>query len=238
MSSRGPSHSVNCKKVVFLCSGGGGNLRFVKRSIEIGVLPALELAGVIADRECHALRYAAAANIPHFQTAYTRDSPHQLRNALADIKPDVVVTNIHKILDRDTVAMHAGRLVNLHYSLLPAFKGLIGAKPVERALQLQCKIIGTTAHHVSADVDAGEIISQSALIVGQENAFHVVMDKIFRGGCINLANAIDRVSTGMRQQVAEPAFAFAGASFISPAPRFTTELFTEEFLAQRPIGHP
>src|SRR6202012_3175015 len=56
----------------------------------------------------------------------------------------------------------SGRVINIHHSFLPSFKG---AKPYHRALALGVKLIGATAHYVTADLDEGPIIDQSVIRV-------------------------------------------------------------------------
>ena len=178
------------KNLVFLVSGGGGNLKFVDQCIRQGRLAGYRLGRVIADRECGAAVYARRLGVPLSVVAYRREAPEELADLLAGDAPDVVVTNIHKILDRDIVVRHAGRMINLHYSLLPAFAGHIGDKPVRLALEAGCKLVGTTVHYVSEAVDAGPIICQSAIAVDPDEAFEVLMSRVFRSGCCTLLRAL------------------------------------------------
>jgi phosphoribosylglycinamide formyltransferase-1 len=178
------------KKLVFLASGGGSNLKFVDQCIRQGRLDGYRLTQVVVDRECGAADYARRVGVPLTVIAYRRETPEELTALLGRDVPDVVITNIHKILDRDTVARHAGRLVNLHYSLLPAFAGHIGEKPVRLALEAGCKVIGTTAHYVTEQVDAGPIIAQSALGVRADEPFEALMNRVFRSGCLTLLRSL------------------------------------------------
>ena len=63
-----------------------------------------------------------------------------------------------QILSDDLSAKLAGRCINIHHSFLPGFKG---AKPYHRAHERGVKLIGATAHFVSADLDEGPIIEQA-----------------------------------------------------------------------------
>ena len=67
-----------------------------------------------------------------------------------------------RILTPDFVAQHAGRLLNIHPSLLPAFTGL---HTHQRAIDAGCKYAGATVHQVSAELDAGAILEQSVVPV-------------------------------------------------------------------------
>ena len=67
-----------------------------------------------------------------------------------------------KILSADFIGKWAGRIINIHPSLLPAFPGLDSHR---RAIDAKVAMHGCTVHYVTADVDAGEIIAQSQVNV-------------------------------------------------------------------------
>jgi phosphoribosylglycinamide formyltransferase-1 len=178
------------RSLVFLASGNGGNLKFIDQCLRRGRLAGHRLARVIADRECGSVDYARRVGLPASVITYRREAPTALTALLDQDDPDLIVTNIHKILDRDTVLRYAGRLINLHYSLLPAFAGHIGDKPIHLALEAGCKIVGTTVHYVTEQVDAGPIITQSALAVHDGEPFDELMRRVFRSGCCNLLRSL------------------------------------------------
>ncbi len=74
----------------------------------------------------------------------------------------VVLAGFLRVLTPELVARFAGRMINIHPSLLPAFGGL---DTHARALQAGVRVHGTTVHFVSGELDAGPIIAQSALAV-------------------------------------------------------------------------
>lgn len=69
----------------------------------------------------------------------------------------VILARYMQILSADFVAAHAGRIINIHHSFLPSFKG---AEPYSQAHRRGVKLIGATAHFVTADLDEGPIIAQ------------------------------------------------------------------------------
>jgi formyltetrahydrofolate deformylase len=69
----------------------------------------------------------------------------------------VVLARYMRILSEDTCKRLDGRLINIHHSFLPSFKG---AKPYEQAYERGVKLVGATAHYVTADLDEGPIIEQ------------------------------------------------------------------------------
>lgn len=78
--------------------------------------------------------------------------------ALLEGHADVIVlARYMQILSADFVSHHEGRIINIHHSFLPAF---VGANPYRQAFDRGVKIIGATAHYVSAELDAGPIIAQ------------------------------------------------------------------------------
>ena len=78
--------------------------------------------------------------------------------ALDELDPDLVVlARYMRILPETLTDRWKGRMINIHHSFLPAFAG---AKPYHRAHQRGVKLIGATAHYVTAELDAGPIIAQ------------------------------------------------------------------------------
>lgn len=205
--------------ITFLSSGGGGNLRMLQALIELGVLPGCSLSAVVADRECPALEWARLRGISAQLVPYSRAHPAELRASLAGLAPGLIVTNIHKILDEDLVARYEGRLVNLHYSLLPAFGGAIGMEPVRLALAKGCRIVGATAHRVTAELDAGPILAQACVSANPGMPEAVLHDAVFRCGAVALAAAIDNlVSPGIQGDGGLLQAGGVGV-FASPTPR-------------------
>lgn len=176
------------KKIVFLVSGRGGSLIFINEAIKTLHLP-FEIIAVIADRECNALNYAENNGIFHDIIIYNKNKTEALRSYLLNANPDFIITNIHKIIDEETVMLFKQKMINLHYSLLPSFSGFIGMKTTLAAKEKNCKFIGTTTHFVDEIVDNGEIICQNIFptdwMEDKNND-----DTIFKSGCLNLLNAL------------------------------------------------
>lgn len=172
-------------KIIFLVSGNGGNLKFIKKCIDLEFLKDIELI-IIADRECGALQYAKENKIQNSKIKYNREYIEELSELLNKINPDYIITNWHKIIDEITVKNYSGKMINLHYSLLPAFGGVIGIKPIEQAFKKKCRFIGSTLHYVNENVDDGEIIAQASIL----NNFNKkeMINQVFRSGCLNIFN--------------------------------------------------
>jgi formyltetrahydrofolate deformylase len=78
----------------------------------------------------------------------------------------VVLARYMQILSPELVAEHRQRIINIHHSFLPAF---IGSRPYHQAHQRGVKIIGVTAHYVTADLDQGPIIDQDIVRVNHRD---------------------------------------------------------------------
>lgn len=108
--------------------------------------------------------------------------------ALDELSPDLVVlARYMRILPGSITERWRGRMINIHHSFLPAFAG---AKPYHRAHQRGVKLIGATAHYVTAELDAGPIIAQGITPVSHRDE---VEDLVRKGRDVErttLANAV------------------------------------------------
>lgn len=185
------------RRIVFLCSGGGGNLRFVHAAISHGWLRDAQVCAVLSDRACAANEFAAARNIETAVIALSRGEQAALAAQLARLQPDLIVTTVHKILGPELVDRYRGRLINLHYSLLPAFGGVIGMRALQAALAYGARFAGVTAHHVDESVDGGRPIVQGGFALrAREHCDEALMNLMFRCGCLALTSALDHLIGG------------------------------------------
>ncbi len=160
------------KQIVILISGRGSNMEAIVAACAAEGWPA-RIAAVIGNRaDAAGLRFAAGRGIA---TAVVEHRAHATREAfdaaLADAidaacggnPPDLVVlAGFMRILTPGFVQRYAGRLLNIHPSLLPAFPGLHTHR---RALEAGCKLTGATVHFVTPDLDHGPIVIQSGVTV-------------------------------------------------------------------------
>lgn len=211
------------RKIVFLASGNGGNLKFLYLALQYNLILNLDLF-VIADRECGSINFAREKILNNYVIRYSRTDTKELNDILDTIEPDIVVTNWHKIIDELTVKKYAGKLINLHYSLLPAFAGLIGIEPIKHAYEQNCQYIGPTCHYVDEGVDTGRIISQA--IFTTDISIDEAVVRMFRAGCLSLLSGIQCILKEdgvISQSAASKKFMF------SPALKFDQGQFTEAF---------
>ncbi|HKR18375.1 formyltetrahydrofolate deformylase [Rhizorhapis sp.] len=122
----------------------------------------MDVVGVISNHPREALTNALIGDIPFFHFPVDRESKPQqeaqIKAVVEQTQPDLVVlARYMQILSDGLAAFLAGRCINIHHSFLPGFKG---AKPYHQAHQRGVKLIGATAHFVTADLDEGPIIEQ------------------------------------------------------------------------------
>ncbi|WP_295645013.1 phosphoribosylglycinamide formyltransferase [uncultured Methylibium sp.] len=156
------------KRIVVLISGRGSNLPSIAEACAREQWPA-QLVAVISNRpEAAGLQVAAAAGIAtqaldHRAFAGREAFDAALAEAIDAHAPDLVVlAGFMRILTPGFVERYAGRLINIHPSLLPAFPGLHTHR---RALEAGCKLAGATVHYVTPELDYGPIIAQAAVPV-------------------------------------------------------------------------
>lgn len=163
--------AADCRCVV-LASGGGTNLQALLDQQAAGSLGAT-IAAVISDQpEAGALERARGAGVgaqalPPAGHADRAAYDAALAETVADWQPDLVVlAGFMRILGAPFVDRFAGRILNIHPSLLPAFRGLHTHR---KALEAGCRLHGTTVHFVTADLDAGPIVAQAAVRVHDDD---------------------------------------------------------------------
>ncbi|HEX2020789.1 MAG TPA: phosphoribosylglycinamide formyltransferase, partial [Aurantimonas sp.] len=160
--------SVRRKRIAVLISGRGSNMKAIIAASMDPAFPG-EIVGVIANRPDApgletARRYDIAA-IAVDQKAYPTREAHEaaVLQALGELDPDVVcLAGYMRLLSAAFVQRYAGRLINIHPSLLPLFPGL---ETHERALAAGMRIHGCTVHFVTERMDEGPIIAQAAIAV-------------------------------------------------------------------------
>ena len=127
--------------------------------------------GLVASNHIEAKPIAAAQNIDFRHLPIYSDSKTAqeklLLEEIAQRKINIVVlARYMQILSPEFCHAMAGKIINIHHSFLPGFKG---AKPYHQAFEHGVKLIGATAHYVTAELDEGPIIEQGIERVGHRN---------------------------------------------------------------------
>lgn len=155
---------MNHKRVAILVSGGGSNMVALVNSM-IGDHPARPCLVLCNDAQAAGLRKAADRGIP---TAAVDHRPFkgdraafetELLKPLLEAKPDIVcLAGFMRVLTADFVSEFQGRMLNIHPSLLPKYKGL---HTHARAIEAGDTEHGCTVHEVTAALDDGPILGQA-----------------------------------------------------------------------------
>jgi formyltetrahydrofolate deformylase len=122
----------------------------------------MDVVGIVSNHPLEKLNLTTVGDIPyHYFPVAPGEKPQQeaqIKRVVEDTRADLIVlARYMQILSDDLSAYLAGRCVNIHHSFLPGFKG---AKPYHQAHSRGVKMIGATAHFVTADLDEGPIIDQ------------------------------------------------------------------------------
>jgi phosphoribosylglycinamide formyltransferase 1 len=156
------------KRIVILVSGRGSNAEAIVQRCAAEGWPAQVVALVSNRPGAAAFEWAAQHDITTALVDHTRfDSREAFDAALAQtidqFAPDLVLlAGFMRILTDGFVARYAGRLLNIHPSLLPAFTGLHTHR---RAIAAGCKAAGATVHFVTPTLDHGPIVAQAVVPV-------------------------------------------------------------------------
>ncbi|SLN10822.1 phosphoribosylglycinamide formyltransferase [Pseudooctadecabacter jejudonensis] len=156
------------KRVAILISGGGSNMVALAESM-VGDHPARPCVVIANDPDAGGLAKAAALGIPTAVVDH-RDFPKDrngfegaLHASLEEYQPDFVcLAGFMRILGAGFVGQYAGRMLNIHPSLLPKYKGL---HTHARALEAGDTNHGCSVHEVTADLDDGPILGQARIEV-------------------------------------------------------------------------
>jgi len=123
---------------------------------------AMDVVGIVSNHPREALNLSLLGDIPYHHLPVSKDTkPAQEARIKALVACTgaelIVLARYMQILSDDLAAFLSGRCINIHHSFLPGFKG---AKPYHQAFSRGVKMIGATAHYVTADLDEGPIIHQ------------------------------------------------------------------------------
>jgi phosphoribosylglycinamide formyltransferase-1 len=185
-----------------LLSGGGRTLENILEHIRAGSLPA-EVAVVIASRP--GIRGIEVGKAAGAATHLVRPKEYPTVEAYSDA--------MVRLLDEARVDLvclagflsywiiperYAGRVINIHPALLPAFggKGMYGHHVHEAVLERGCKVSGCTVHLVSNEYDEGPIVIQRSVPVYAEDTADDLAARVFREECIAYPEAIRLIAEG------------------------------------------
>lgn len=158
-------HDERAPRVLVMVSKAGHCLNDLLFRWRAGSLGG-EIVAVVSNHED--LRpMAEAAGLDFVHVPNTAETKHAAEQRLVDLVEEyqadlVVLARYMQVLSNDLCAKLEGRVINIHHSFLPGFKG---AKPYHQAYDRGVKYVGATAHYVTPDLDEGPIIEQEVLRV-------------------------------------------------------------------------
>jgi phosphoribosylglycinamide formyltransferase-1 len=180
-------------RTVVLVSGGGTNLQAIINEALSGEL-AINLCAVLSDRAgILGLDRAEKASIPTRVVDYQgfanrADADAALAAALADIEPELVVlAGFMRILPDTLVRQYQGRMLNIHPSLLPKYRGL---HTYRRAIEAGDSHHGSTVHFVTPELDAGPSVIQYRVPIHSDESETSLANRVQQGEYLVYPKAI------------------------------------------------
>ena len=186
-----------------MASGNGSNFEALAQAIKAGTLRAELRLLVVNNPGCGAQQRAESLAVPckvldHRVLRNREDLDQALVDSFraADVEV-VVMAGWMRIVTPVLIEGFAGRLVNIHPSLLPSFKGLDG---IGQALKAGVKVTGCTVHVVTEELDAGPILAQAVVDVDRDDDHDSLARKIHREENQLLPAAINAMIPTWRDQ--------------------------------------
>ena len=161
--------TADAMRTVIMVSRDGHCLNDILFRFKSGLLP-IDVRAIISNhRDFYQL--AASYNVPFHHITVSADTKAQAEAKQLEIIESegaelVVLARYMQVLSNDLCQKLSGRAINIHHSMLPSFKG---AKPYHQAHDRGVKVIGATAHYVTADLDEGPIIEQDVTRVDHKD---------------------------------------------------------------------
>lgn len=216
------------KRVAILISGRGSNMAALVQAAREADYPA-EIVGIISSRaDAAGLDIAAKAGFPT-RTVSKADHPTAqaydaaIEAALNEAGAELVcLAGYMQRLTAELVQRWEGRIINIHPSLLPSFRGLDTHR---KAIEAGLRVHGCTVHFVTAEVDAGPIIAQAAVPVELADTEDTLAARVLKAEHRLYPIALRMVAEGkVRMEAGRPVFSpfatknSAGDLILSPEP--------------------
>ena len=171
----------NKVNLAVLASGNGSNFEAISRAISDNYLDAEISVLIVNNENCNAISRAKKLGIEFRlidHRKYNSRESHELDILKVLNEYDIeaiIMAGWMRIVTSKLIESYPGRIINIHPSLLPSFKG---TNAINKALESGTKITGCTVHKVIKDIDAGEIIAQTAVLIDQLDNLASLTNKI------------------------------------------------------------
>ncbi len=187
-------------RVVILGSGRGSNAEALLLAQHAGKLGRAAIVALLSDKpDAGILALGSRFQVPArfvdpapFKTKLEGDGETRFIDAISSYRPDLIVlAGFMRVLKPAFLRAFAGKVINLHPSLLPSFPGLDG---IGQAFRRGVKITGCTVHEVTLEVDAGPILDQAAVRIEDSDTLESLTAKIHAAEHALLPATIARLS--------------------------------------------
>lgn len=187
-------------RVVILGSGRGSNAEAILEAQQAGRLGRARVVAILADRpDAGILALGPRFGVPAeyvdpapFKTKLEGEGEARFIAAVGRAQPDLVVlAGFMRVLKPGFLGAFAGKIINLHPSLLPSFPGLDG---IGQAFRRGVKITGCTVHAVTLEVDGGPILDQAAVRIEEADTLETLAAKVHAAEHALLPAVIARLS--------------------------------------------
>lgn len=186
-------------RLAVLASGRGSNLLAILDAITRGQLDA-EVVGLFSDKaDAPALVRARDAGIEARSLlprdfASRADFDEHLFSLVDTVQPDLIVcAGYMRLISDAAVAARTGRMINIHPSLLPEFKGL---RTHQQALDAQARVHGASVHYVTPELDGGPVIAQARIAVDAGDDAARLAERVLQREHPLLVATLREISTG------------------------------------------
>ena len=188
-------------KLAIFGSGSGTNCQAIIDAVEAGTLDA-EIKCILADNaDAFILERARRHNIPAisfdctpYKTKLDGEAEQHVLRILEEHDVNfIALAGFMRIMKSGLLTAYAGRMVNIHPSLLPSFPGLDGGK---QAFEYGVKFTGCTVHFVDAGVDTGAIINQKIISIENDDTLESMMEKLHTQEHLAYPEALQWIAEG------------------------------------------
>ena len=196
-------------KIAVFVSGGGTNLQAILESQQRGEIPDGEISLVLSNNpNAYALERAMNFGVKAVcvDKAVYKTLEEREQKTVEILKENeielIVLAGYLSILSENFTKLYAGRIINVHPSLIPSFcgKGFYGLKVHEEALKYGVKVTGATVHFVNEIPDGGEIIMQKAVYIEDGDTPEILQKRVMREAeWIILPKSVQKIAKSIKE---------------------------------------
>ena len=200
-------------KSIILLSGNGSNLKNIINKKKLGFIN-IDINAVISDNpNANGLEIAKKENIKTFVIDSKKKLSESLNMILNEMKIDIIIlAGFMKILPEDFVKTYSGKILNIHPSLLPCYKGINTHK---RVLEAKDSFHGASVHFVTTELDGGPVIIQGKIEVNKHDNEDTLKEKVHSIEYEIYPLAIKWFTEGILKQ-SDTSYIFNDEEFTSP----------------------